>query len=157
VGTWVTEAEFEDVRVNGQPVALVPELGKWSVSGASLHQQDASGDKMLGPAFLAFGGNPKASNYTLTLRARKLSGVEGFLIPFYVRSKDDYCWWNLGGWGNTQYQIERSVNGTKTGLVRPNMMASIETGRWYAIKLECKGPHIKAYLDNKLVHDVTIP
>jgi len=30
---------------------------------------------------------------------------------------------------------------------------SIETGRWYDIKVELKGGNIKCYLDGKLIHD----
>jgi hypothetical protein len=159
VGTWCTEAEFREVQLDGKPVALVPEQGKWDKLGEGhWHQQDAtSSDKMLGPAFLAVGGDPQARNYTLTLKARKLSGSEGFLIPFYIRNKTDYFWWNLGGWGNTGSQIERSVKDNKTGLINPLLKSSIETGRWYSIKLECKGTHIKAYLDDMLVHEVTVP
>jgi hypothetical protein len=159
VGTWCTEAEFSEIRLDGKPITLVPEQGKWvKFEEGHWHQQDAtSSDKMLGPAFLALSSDPQATNYTLTLKARKLSGTEGFLIPFYVRSKTEYLWWNLGGWGNTGFQIEHSVKDKKTGLINPLFKDSIETGRWYSIKLECKGAHIKAYLDDKLVHDVTIP
>jgi alpha-L-arabinofuranosidase len=32
---------------------------------------------------------------------------------------------------------------------------SIETGRWYDIRVELKGSNIKCFLDGKLVHDVT--
>jgi hypothetical protein len=158
VGTWATEAEFKDIQLNGKPLELTPELGKWEKPEAGLlRQTDATSDKMLGPAFLATGGSPTASNYTLTFKAKKNGGAEGFLVPFYIRDKDNYFWWNLGGWGNTEYQLERAANGIKTALVTPKYMGSINTGRWYSIKLECQGPRIKAYLDDKLIHDVTIP
>jgi alpha-L-arabinofuranosidase len=32
---------------------------------------------------------------------------------------------------------------------------TIETGRWYDIKVELKGPVIRCYLDGKLIHEVT--
>ena len=31
---------------------------------------------------------------------------------------------------------------------------SIETGRWYDIRVEVKGSNIKCYLDGKLIHDL---
>ncbi|MGC8990781.1 MAG: alpha-L-arabinofuranosidase C-terminal domain-containing protein, partial [Verrucomicrobiia bacterium] len=34
---------------------------------------------------------------------------------------------------------------------------SIETGRWYDVKVEVKGQSIRCYLDGKLVHDVRYP
>jgi len=43
---------------------------------------------------------------TYSLKARKLGGAEGFLIPFNVRDENAKSWWNLGGWGNTRHTIE---------------------------------------------------
>ena len=37
------------------------------------------------------------------------------------------------------------------------MPGSIETGRWYDIRIELTGKNIKCYLDGKLIHDVTPP
>lgn len=37
------------------------------------------------------------------------------------------------------------------------MPGSIETGRWYDIRIETTGKTIKCYLDGKLIHDVTPP
>jgi len=34
---------------------------------------------------------------------------------------------------------------------------SIETGRWYDIRIELAGKTIKCYLDGKLIHDATPP
>ena len=37
------------------------------------------------------------------------------------------------------------------------MPGKIETGRWYDIRIELKGPRIRCYLDGKLIHDVAYP
>ena len=153
VATWGTDAEFADVAIEGKPVTLKPGKGKWAKTAeGTLRQSDADGENLA-----AMGGDPKARNYTLTLRAKKHGGREGFLIPFYVRSENDFLWWNLGGWGNTQHQIEYEIGGSKSALIQPPVKGKIETGRWYDIKIECQGPHIRCYLDGKLIHDVMIP
>jgi alpha-L-arabinofuranosidase len=35
-----------------------------------------------------------------------------------------------------------------------NVPGSVETGRWYDVRLEISGSHIRGYLDDKLVQDV---
>ena len=34
---------------------------------------------------------------------------------------------------------------------------SIEEGRWYDVRIELSGPDVRCYLDDKLVHEATIP
>ena len=36
------------------------------------------------------------------------------------------------------------------------MPGSIETGRWYDIRIELSGANIKAFLDGALIHDTTV-
>lgn len=152
VGTWKTDAEYADVRVDGRPVALTPQQGRWEKTTEGWRQRNAGGED-----FRAVGGDLKATNYTLTLKAKKNGGDEGFLVMFYVRGTGDFLWWNLGGWGNTRHEIERAVSGGKSSLVVPQYQGKIETGRWYDIKVECVGTRIKCYLDGKQLHDITLP
>jgi alpha-L-arabinofuranosidase len=98
---------------------------------------------------LSYFGDENWSDYTLTLKARKFSGNEGFLIAFGRKGGDRY-WWNLGGWGNTQDAIEFNQN-----VVGSQVTGTIETNRWYDIKIELAGSRIKCSLDGKLIHDET--
>src|SRR5450759_549115 len=98
---------------------------------------------------LSYFGDENWSDYTLTLKARKFSGGEGFLIAFGRKGGDRY-WWNLGGWGNTQDAIEFNQN-----VVGSQVTGTIETNRWYDIKIELAGSRIKCSLDGKLIHDET--
>jgi len=97
-------------------------------------------------------GDPNWRDYTLSLRARKLGGAEGFLIMFRVRDDDNWYWWNLGGWGNSKHAVEQCVAGGKS-IVSNEVPGSIETGRWYDIRIEVQGTRIRCYLDGKLIHD----
>jgi alpha-L-arabinofuranosidase len=159
LGTWNTQAEFKDLEVtkNGKRVYASdfsqgakewkPIAGTWSIAGEAL-QQSAAGTKLR-----AFAGDSRWADYTYTLKARKLSGAEGFLILFSVKDNDNYTWWNIGGWGNTQHAIESTEDGGKA-LVGKAVPGSVETGRWYDIKIELDAQRIRCYLDCKLIHDV---
>jgi alpha-L-arabinofuranosidase len=57
------------------------------------------------------------------------------------------AWWNIGGWGNTRHGLEIG------GVSSRDVPGSIETGRWYDIRIELKGRNVKCYLDGRLIHD----
>ena len=159
LGTWNTQAEFKDIEVtkNGKkllvsdfsqgPTGWKPVAGKWSTVDQAL-QQSADGTKLR-----AYSGDSLWTDYTYTLKARKLSGAEGFLILFSVKDNDNYAWWNIGGWGNTRHAVEYCEDGWRV-IVGKEASGSIETGRWYDVKIELNGQHIRCYLDGQLVHDV---
>jgi len=94
-------------------------------------------------------GDETWTDYTLTLKARKLSGAEGFLILFGRKGGDKY-WWDIGGWGNRDHGIE--FNRTPVGR---HVGGKVEPNRWYDVKVELAGQRIRCYLDGKLIHDET--
>jgi hypothetical protein len=159
VGTWAASAEFKDIRVErGGQVLYASDFTQdaegWQPAGASrrrgnswtvedgVYRQSRTGQA------LSYFGNENWSDYTLTLKARKLDGNEGFLIVFGRKAGEQF-WWNLGGWNNSQHAIERN----QTPVGRP-MRGRIETDRWYDIKIELAGNRIRCYLDGELIHDV---
>lgn len=87
------------------------------------------------------------------MRARKTGGAEGFLIGFGASDPANYYWWNLSGWGNRSHGIEKKRGGFSS-LVGQLVPGTIETGRWYDIKIVVSGQRIQCYLDGKLIHDV---
>ncbi|MBL9126917.1 MAG: hypothetical protein JNL97_04690, partial [Verrucomicrobiales bacterium] len=87
------------------------------------------------------------TDYTLELRARKIAGREGFLVLFHNADDEDRTWWNLGGWENARHGLE-------IGRTLDPKSGSIETGRWYAIKVQVRGASVKCWLDDRLIHDV---
>ena len=157
VGTWRTEAEFKDIKVtrDNEPLFRCDFAkgtegwrlhdGQWSVQDHTLRQKSQAEN------IRAFAGERSWSNYTYTLKARKLSGEEGFLIPFLVQDEEAKAWWNIGGWGNTRDAIEMD------GIVGNDVPGQIETGRWYDIRIELNEKGIKCYLDGKIIHDVNYP
>jgi alpha-L-arabinofuranosidase len=155
VGTWNTEAEFKDVKVTAPDgrVLFASDFsnnadgwkqlggGQWKVEDGALKQ---TAEKEF---VRAIAGDRSWTDYTLKLKARKLGGREGFLVLFHINGDDDRLWWNIGGWRNSKHGIE--MGGTIA-----EKKGSIETGKWYDIKVVTRGRSIKCYLDGKLVHDV---
>jgi alpha-L-arabinofuranosidase len=154
VGTWATQAEFKDIKVvQGEKVLFQSEFskgiegwrtyrGNWQVQNGCLRQAELQDDVR------AIAGEKAWNNYTLTLKARKLGGNEGFLILFNVQDENAKSWWNIGGWGNTRHGLELD------GIDAPFADGRIETGKLYDIKVENIHDRIRCYLDGKLIHDV---
>jgi alpha-L-arabinofuranosidase len=156
LGTWDTAAEFKDLRVEKDGAVLYAadfargadawrrEGGAWNVVDGAWRQRDP----VVG---LSYAGDEAWTDYTLSVKARKLGGAEGFLIVFGRTGGSQY-WWNLGGWGNREHGIEFN-----RGPVGPHVRGSIEQDRWYDIQVVLKGSRIRCYLDGALVHDETAP
>lgn len=92
--------------------------------------------------------------YTLKLRARKDSGDEGFMVIFNYVDSRNYCWFNVGGWGNSQHAIEQVVNGSKMQVAMRE--GHIEQGRWYDVTLKINGDSVKCYLDKDMIFDTKL-
>jgi alpha-L-arabinofuranosidase len=159
IGTWNTAAEFKDIQVtapdgkvlfasdfskNADGWKLLGDGAQWSVRDGALQQTTEQ-------TFIrALAGDKSWTDYTLTLRARKISGREGFLILFHINDDEDRVWWNIGGWNNTQNAVEMDT--TMDG--KPG---HIETGRWYDIKIQVAGASVRCWLDGQLIHDIQRP
>ena len=162
VGTWNTQAEYKDVKVTqGDKVLLESSLATdaagWKPAGGEWKVQDGAYRQMkLEPDERSVAGDPAWTDYTLSLKARKIGGAEGFLILFHAADHDNFAWWNLGGWGNARHAIEVATGGSKS-IMGNAVGGKIETGRWYDIRIECKGRAVKCFLDGKRVHDATYP
>ena len=88
------------------------------------------------------------------MQARKTDGDEGFLLVFDHTGKQNYRWFNVAGWGNSQHAVEDIFNGGKTQPA--SARGQIETGRWHTLKVEVRNDHIATYIDGEKVHDFTV-
>ena len=155
VGTWNTEAEFKDIKVTAPDgkVLLASDFSKdtkgWQMLGeGEWSAQDGVLRQTAEKEFVrAIAGDRNWTDYTLTLKARKLSGKEGFLVLFHISDQQDRTWWNIGGWNNTQ-------NGVENGATLDGKPGKIETGQWYDIRVEVRGRKVRCFLNNELIHDV---
>jgi len=162
LGTYNTSAEFKDIEVTGEGIEdFRAELrqagqkwgfiwGDWQKVEGSIQQADPRAAEAK-----AFFGNTGWKDYTVTLKARKLSGDEGFSIIFRNNAGGSYFQWNLGGWGNTQHGILADINRHSSTLDQVD--GSIETGRWYEVKIAVQGHHVQCFLDGKLLQSADLP
>ena len=149
IGTWGTQATFDSKVLNTVNVENVTEFnadsltrGSWNKKDGLYHQtSDEDG------AMLLDGQKFTANEYTYSVRARKDKGPEGFLVIFNYVDPQNYCWLNIGGWGNSQNAIEQVIDGSKTALVMSE--GHVEEGRWYDVAVHVKGDSIYASLDGK--------
>ncbi len=160
LATWDTQAEFKDIKVVHDGKTLFADdfssgaknwkirSGNWRVEDGAFRQTGEGSD------LRATAGDESWTDYTYTLKARKLSGAEGFLVLFHTVGDDKWMWWNVGGWSNTRHAIERGEEGGKF-TVGDSVSGAIETGKWYDLKVETAGERVRCYLDGKLIHDCT--
>ncbi len=155
LGTWNNAAEFRDVVVAAPDGKILFKAdfskgiddwtktgqGEWTVQDGVLRQA------AIAPGVTAFAGDPAWTDYTITLKARKLSGENGFQIYFHNQSPRQRLRWDLGGYNDSVHLME-------IGITSESMKASIEAGRWYDVRVEIRGNSARGYLDGKLVQDV---
>ncbi|MEZ0325294.1 MAG: alpha-L-arabinofuranosidase C-terminal domain-containing protein [Fimbriimonas sp.] len=154
--TWRTAAEFRDVelKVDGQTIYtsagirqedLQSPMGKWSVADGVISQTGLEENRR---ALLREASVRPNQSVSLSLKAKKLSGAEGFIILLGSGERGTFQW-NLGGWNNTVHAFQRDDERVGKGV-----SGSIETGRWYDIRLERDGARTRGYLDGKLVEEL---
>ncbi len=160
VGTWHTTAEFKDLKVTeGDKTLYTSDFatgtrgwrmnqGEWEAGDGVLKQTDAAAEDSITT------GDRKWGDYTLSLKARKTGGDEGFLILFHNKDKTHFGWVNIGGWGNTQTAIEIADGGRQATVGEPAQF-TVETNKWYDIRIELKGLDVKTYVDDKLIVQAT--
>ena len=156
LGTWLNSAEFKDVIVTSPAgktlfkadFSKINETwrktgkGEWSVQNGVLKQSS------IAPDVTVFMGDTTWTDYTISLKARKVSGENGFQIYFHNRSNRERIRWDLGGYTNSVHMMD-------IGVISESIPAKIETDRWYDIKIEIRGNSVKGYLDGTLVQEVS--
>jgi len=162
VGSWNTTAEFDDVQVKSGDKVWVDEdfsagSANWQVLGGTFNVSNGiyvqnSYDT---PAWSVYTSAVDTSVYTYTLKVRKTSGAEGFLIPFGLQDSNNFYWLNLGGWNNSTHAIEHAVNGGKSTLVSKS--GTILNNVWYDIKIEVNGSSAVVYLNNDVLFTIPAP
>ncbi|MBP5195902.1 MAG: family 43 glycosylhydrolase [Bacteroidaceae bacterium] len=162
LSTWLTSAVFSDYKIykDGVLVYSAPFDGTdpWTDLSGTFYEEDGTlvqtSTTMEGLLYL----NNRVDlgdNYDIEVKATKTDGKEGFLIAFGYKDAKNYCWWNIGGWNNSQHAIEVCTNGAKTQYSIKS--GNLITGRTYDLHIEVRNNHIKCYIDGTLYHDVILP
>jgi alpha-L-arabinofuranosidase len=162
LGSWNTAVQYTNIVVTSNGVTLYQSdfvnqgtngwrvfNGAWSTNAGLYQQTSATTTDCRSTT-----GNTNWANYTISLRARKVSGSEGFLILFNWTDDNNWTWWNVGGWGNTLDGIEQNVAGSKTTLAQVSQTA-IATNTWYDIRIVVTNFTMQCYLNNTLVQTIS--
>ncbi|MDE6381167.1 MAG: carbohydrate binding domain-containing protein [Muribaculaceae bacterium] len=163
LSSWSTTVTYDNIRVtdlegnvllqedfSGEAPEWDLPSSNWSIKDGQLTQQSGSEQGRI-----AFCNTVLPSSYVLELDATKKSGAEGFLVAVNLADRDNYIWWNIGGWNNGQNGLQVCANGAKSDYDLKS--GNIETGRTYRVRMEVEGTRIKCYLDGELIHDLTLP
>jgi alpha-L-arabinofuranosidase len=154
LGTWKNAAEFKDLKVVTPDGTVLYQndfsknIDDWTKTGNGIWsvQDGVLKQSSLAQGVTAYVGEDSWKDYTLTVKARKLYGENGFQIYFHNPGKRGRNRWDLGGYNNT-------VNEMQTGVTSGGVNFNIEEGRWYDVKIEIKGNIVKGYLDGKLIQE----
>ncbi len=162
LGTWSTKVIFDDVKVVSDGKTIMTEdfskgATNWSVLAGDFKTNEEAYVQSSGSstALSIYSLPIESSSYTITLKAKKIEGDEGFLIPFAFQDDKNYYWLNIGGWSNTQHGVETMTNGAKAALATKT--GSIESGVWYNVKIDVKPEGAAFYLNDELLFDIPVP
>lgn len=159
LGGWSTDNEYKDLRVtlpDGRTVAAdmtqgwTPQHGTWSVADGAL-RQGGSGEMR----WNLWAASEELGDCSISLKARKIAGSEGFLIYFGMHDGLNGYVLNIGGWGNQTTAFQRII-GADMPQIPNNISQHIETDRWYDIRIDVKGGSFTYYCDGKKSLEVEI-
>lgn len=162
LGTWLTAATFKNYKVTKADGTVYTAAfdgtekwsnagGSWSESNGTLTQSSTSMEGLI----YANTALELGDSYTIEVDATKTAGAEGFLIAFNYNDAENFCWWNLGGWNNTQHAVEVCRDGTKTTVA--SCQGTLVTGQTYNIRIQVEGTAVKCFLNGTLTHSFSLP
>ncbi len=152
LASWSTTAEYRNatLTVDGKEYQLPgfdkwnTQSGEWKSDGSSVTQtSNAQAAILLAPEKLT------SRNYTYKVQARKTRGLEGFMLMFDYFDRDNYSWFNIGGWSNTQNNVEQGMGGGRVQLAKDSKF-KVEDDRWYDLQVDVRGDSVYCYIDGKL-------
>lgn len=132
-----TEAQFYDIKINGETV---------NEKGFTLKREGSQMKKLEEVGILG--------DFELECKAKELDGKRGFIIRFGAKDYGNFCHWELGGWQNQDSAVCSTVNYRES--VIGHELKSVEKDREYTLKMIVCKNRISCYIDNELVHDVVL-
>ena len=148
LGTDRCSFRFWDMKLVNNDTGEMRELH----GGLSAELSDTEEDRLGGTSTQALDlGETDWENYTLSLKAQKISGPKGFNIYFGKKDDNNSLIWELGGWANQDSAICSRVNGRTSCLTQS--IFSVDPGIEYELRLEVSGRQIRTWIDNVLFND----
>lgn len=152
LGTWNTAAHYRNPQliIDGKAVSIEdfnkwqPVSGKWNVESGEFVQRTLQ-QPAISVSPMQIENNKK---YSFKVQAMKESGEEGFLVLMGYTDRQNYQWYNIGGWNNSLNNVEQTDGGGKTTIARDKRF-KVENNRWYDIQVDVDGDSIHCYIDGK--------
>lgn len=171
LASWNTKAEYKDLKLTfadgtektfdfkemaDKDGMIADAVGEWRVNADGSVTQSAMTTGCINYIPGDF------NNYTLTVKARKLEGGEGFQIGIGGRDSNNYYRINMGGWSNTATRLQKITDGASelvSNLAEGNLNTgvSVKENQWQEIKVIVNGGSVEAYLDGELACRYTKP
>lgn len=158
VGSWGTHNEFKDIEVKTENSTVTVDKSEWETTNGdwSIDDNGVISQMSDNTGAVCYYASPDMRNYTLSLKARKLSGGEGFQIGVAADDAFNYYRVNIGGWGNTTAKVQHIVNGvsSSSGNVAEQSYVGnvhINDNEWYDVTVEVTDDEIKAYLNDEFI------
>lgn len=158
LGGWNTDNEYRELKVtlpDGRVIEAdmergwTPKGGTWSAADGTLSQE--------GPGVMRWSiwDSPEEfSDCSISVKARKKSGDEGFILYFGMQGETGYVL-NIGGWSNQTTAFQHMV-GADMPQIPNNIAQQVETGRWYNIRIDIHGDSFTYSLDGKRMLEARI-
>lgn len=133
--------------------------GTAEISDVKVTQSSNAPASLFDPTFTATnarrtGGDVKWNNYTVTLRARKTAGADGLVVTVLDDGAGSWAQWILGGWGNKQHGI--LTHYAEQDQLLERVPGTIESNRWYDVKVVVQGSKMECFLDGKLIQSAEV-
>lgn len=148
LGTDRCSFRFRDLKLVNNDTGEIRELH----GGLSAELSDTEEDRLRGTSIRTLDlGETDWGNYTLSLKAQRISGPKGFNIYFGKSDDNNQLIWDFGGWQNQDSAICSSVNGRTSVLTQSifNVAPDME----YELRLEVAGRRIRAWINNELFNE----
>ncbi len=153
-GSYDTKVEFKDIHITdaeGLDVQVdlnncVEKHGDWTLEDGVLKQTS----RVHHSRYIL--GDFSSNNYTLECKAKKIEGSEGFFIYWGMteESKKGIIY-NIAGWSNQTTAVETWNRGRTSGAVgNSSKRHSVETDRWYDIKVVVTPEKSELFIDGEL-------
>ena len=158
LGGWNTDNEYRELKVtlpDGRVIEAdmergwTPKGGTWSAADGTLSQE--------GPGVMRWSiwdSQEEFSDCSISVKARKKSGDEGFILYFGMQGETGYVL-NIGGWSNQTTAFQHMV-GADMPQIPNNIAQQVETGRWYDIRIDIHGDSFTYSLDGKRMLEARI-
>ena len=156
LSTGNTAAQFRDLKITAGGRTLYATdwsdfdsrwetvRGEWHAADGVLTQPVPAGDALLRLKDL------EAGDCTITLKARKTAGYEGFRVVFGMQEDRRYFMADMGSHTNESVLFREIGDKGSVSLFDYRNQEPIEADRWYDVRIEIRGSRWKCYLDGEL-------